>query len=117
MKATLDKKRLTHSLYIAKCRAESDCRVLQGSAPAVAERLAAAGELVDCAFCDPPYNKGWIEQIIALLGKKSFLRPGGYLVVERSAHNALPELPAGCELVRSSRYGETIVDFICYNML
>ena len=102
---------------IAKCRAEADCRVLQGSAPAVAERLAAAGELFDFAFCDPPYNKGWIEQIIALLGKKSFLRPGGYLVVERSAHNALPELPAGCELVRSSRYGETIVDFICYNML
>lgn len=102
---------------IAKCRAESDCRVLQGSAPAVAERLAAAGELFDFAFCDPPYNKGWIEQIIALLGRKSFLRPGGYLVVERSAHNELPELPAGCELVRSSRYGETIVDFICYNML
>lgn len=102
---------------IVKCRAEADCRVLQGSAPAVAERLAAAGELFDFAFCDPPYNKGWIEQIIALLGKKSFLRPGGYLVVERSAHNALPELPAGCELVRSSRYGETIVDFICYNML
>lgn len=102
---------------IAKCRAEADCRVLQGSAPAVAERLAAAGELFDFAFCDPPYNKGWIEQIIALLGKKSFLRPGGYLVVERSAHNALPELPEGCELVRSSRYGETIVDFICYNML
>ena len=102
---------------IVKCRAEADCRVLQGSAPAVAERLAAAGELFVFAFGDPPYNKGWIEQIIALLGKKSFLRPGGYLVVERSAHNALPELPAGCELVRSSRYGETIVDFICYNML
>lgn len=101
---------------IAKCRAEADCNVLKGSAPAVAERLAASGELFDFAFCDPPYNKGWVQQIIALLGRRAFLKTGGYLVVERSAHDTLPELPAACELVRSNRYGETIVDFICYNI-
>ena len=55
-----------------------------------------------------------MQQIIALLGRRAFLKTGGYLVVERSAHDALPELPANCELVRSNRYGETIVDFICY---
>ncbi len=27
------------------------------------------------------------KQIIAVLGKKSFLNDGGYLVVERSAHD------------------------------
>lgn len=97
---------------VAKCRAEADCRLLKGSAPQVAEQLAQAGECFDLAFCDPPYNKGWIQQIIALLGRRSFLCTGGYLIVERSAHDELPELPASCELVRSSHYGETIVDFI-----
>lgn len=101
---------------IAKCRAEKDCAVLKGSALVVAERLATGGELFDFAFCDPPYNKGWVQQIIALLGRRTFLKAGGYLVVERSAHDVLPELPAGCELVRSQRYGETLVDFICYNI-
>ncbi len=101
---------------ITKCRAEADCSVFKGSAPAVAERLAHGGELFDFAFCDPPYNKGWVQQIIALLGRRSFLKAGGYLVVERSAHDELGELPVSCELVRSQRYGETIVDFICYNI-
>lgn len=102
---------------IAKCRAEADCTVVKGSAPQVAERLAREGRRFDFAFCDPPYNKGWVQQIIAVLGSTPFLTEGGYLVVERSAHDELPTLPAGCELVRSSRYGETIVDFILYNIL
>ncbi|MFR4384068.1 MAG: 16S rRNA (guanine(966)-N(2))-methyltransferase RsmD [Phascolarctobacterium sp.] len=97
---------------ITKCRADADCQMIKGSAPQVAERLAIQGEYFDFAFCDPPYNKGWVQQIIAVLGKKSFLNDGGYLVVERSAHDELPKLPANCELVRSNRYGETIVDFI-----
>ena len=97
---------------IAKCRAEADCEVIKGSAPQVAERLAAQGLRFDFAFCDPPYNKGWVQQIIEALGRSPFLARGGYLVVERSAHDALPPLPPGFELVRGSRYGETAVDFI-----
>ncbi len=101
---------------IARCRAEKDCVIIKGSAPQVAERLALQGEAFDFAFCDPPYNKGLVQQIISVLGRKSFLKPGGYLVVERSVHDVLPPLPQGCELVRSSRYGETIVDFIYWNI-
>lgn len=97
---------------IAKCRAEADCLVLKGSAPAVALRLAEQGKRFDFAFCDPPYNKGWVQQILLTLAKTPFLKPGGYLVVERSAHDEIGELPEGSELVRSERYGETFVDFI-----
>ncbi|MGM9583708.1 MAG: 16S rRNA (guanine(966)-N(2))-methyltransferase RsmD [Phascolarctobacterium sp.] len=102
---------------IAKCRAEADCTMVKGSAPQVAEHLSQQGLRFDFAFCDPPYNKGWIQQIIAVLGKAPFLKDGGYLVVERSAHDELPPLPAGCELVRSQRYGETFIDFILWNNL
>ncbi len=102
---------------VAKCRAEDDCTLLKGSAPQVAERLATQGQLFDLAFCDPPYNKGLVQQMLATLARRPFLRDGGYLVVERSAHDDLGELPEGCELVRSSRYGETIVDFILWNKL
>lgn len=97
---------------IAKCRAEADCTIIKGSAPQVAERLTAQGLRFDFAFCDPPYNKGWVQQIIGVLERAPFLAVGGYLVVERSEHDSLPALPPGCELVRSVRYGETAVDFI-----
>lgn len=97
---------------IAKCRAEAACRVLKGSAPTVVERLAAAGERFDFAFCDPPYKKGWAAKVLASLAKTGFLRPGGYLVVERAADDELGELPENCELARGERYGGTCVDFI-----
>lgn len=100
---------------IAKCRAEKDCTVLKGNAVQVAQRLYEQGQRYDFVFCDPPYNKGWIEAIIKVLETCPFIEDGGYLVVERSAHNELPPLPEGYELFRSSRYGETLVDFIYYS--
>ena len=90
--------------------------MLKGSAPQVAERLSQQGQRFDFAFCDPPYNKGLVQQIITILGRTPFLKSGGYLVVERSAHDELDILPEGCELVRTQRYGETIIDFILWNI-
>lgn len=100
---------------INKCRASEACRMFKGDASEVIQRLYKQGERYDFAFCDPPYNKGWIEKIVKVLEVCPFLISGGYLVVERSVLNALPALPAGYELVRSSKYGETYVDFILYN--
>lgn len=100
---------------INKCRAQEECTVFKGNAVNVASRLADAGEYFDFAFCDPPYNKGWIEQIINLFPEHSFLKEGGYLIVERSAHNVLPELPSCLENVREQKYGETFIDFLYYS--
>ena len=105
------------SSNIAKCKAEKDCNVLKGSAVNIAERLYQQGKRFDFAFCDPPYNKGWIEKILSVLEKSPFLKPGGYLVVERSGHDELPPLPANYELVRSEKYGATKIDFIYFNNL
>lgn len=100
---------------INKCRAQEACSVVKGDAVEVIQRLYRKGERFDFAFCDPPYNKGWIEKILKVMEGCPFLNGGGYLVVERSVLNELPELPAGYELVRSSKYGETLVDFILYS--
>lgn len=105
------------SSNIAKCKAEKDCTVLKGSAVSVAERLSQQGKRFDFAFCDPPYNKGWIEKILSVLERSPFLKQGGYLVVERSGHDELPPLPSGCELIRSEKYGDTKVDFIYFDNL
>lgn len=100
---------------INKCRAQAECTVQKGNAVVVAARLGAVGERFDLAFCDPPYNKGWIEQIIALFPEHCFLKDGGYLIVERSAHNELPSLPECFENVREQKYGETFIDFLRYS--
>lgn len=100
---------------IKKCRAQADCTVIKGNAVHVIERLSAQGLRFDFAFCDPPYNKGWILKIITAATAHPVLNSGGYLVVERSQHEVITELPAQFELVRSEKYGETFIDFICYN--
>lgn len=100
---------------ITKCRAEKDCTVIKGNAVNVIERLKQQGRLFDFAFCDPPYNKGWLAKIISALTLHPILQQGGYLVVERAVHEELGALPACFELVRSEKYGETIVDFLYYN--
>ena len=100
---------------INKCRAQAECTVHKGNAVVVAARLGTMGDRYDLAFCDPPYNKGWIEQIIALFPEHSFLVDGGYLIVERSAHNELPPLPECFENVREQKYGETFIDFLRYS--
>ncbi len=102
---------------VAKCRAEDACTVLKGSAPQVAQRLGMEGKRFAIAFCDPPYNKGWVQQIISALSVQPFLQEGGYLIVERSAHDELGELPGCLELVRSSHYGETFVDFLRFTLV
>ena len=100
---------------ITKCKADKDCTVIKGNAVNVIERLYKQGKTFDFAFCDPPYNKGWIAKIITALNTYPVLNHGGYLVVERAVHEVLEDMPAAFELVRSEKYGETIVDFVYYN--
>ncbi len=96
-------------------KAEKVCTVIKGNAVNVVERLAQQVKLFDFAFCDPPYNKGWIAKIINAMTKHCILKQGGYLIVERAVHDNVDELPACFELVRTEKYGETIIDFLYYD--
>lgn len=100
---------------IAKCRAQADCTVIKGNAVNVIDRLYRQGQRFDFAFCDPPYNKGWLDKIAAALQAAPLFKEGGYLIVERACHEEITLLPQEYELVRSEKYGETLIDFIRFN--
>lgn len=100
---------------IAKCRAQADCTVIKGNAVNIIEKLYRQGRRFDFAFCDPPYNKGWLDRIVTALQEAPLLREGGYLIVERACHEIITLLPPDYELVRSEKYGETLIDFIRFN--
>lgn len=102
---------LVHS-NITKAKAEKETKVLKGNAVKVIADLAARGERFDFIFCDPPYNKGLPAQIIEQVAKYEIVVPGGYLVVEHSQHEILPELPLKLEIIRSEKYGETLISFL-----
>ena len=100
---------------IAKARAEKETRVLKGNAVRMISDLAAKGEKFEFIFCDPPYNKGLPAQIIGQLAKYEIVAPGGYLIVEHSQHEILSDLPIKFEIIRSEKYGETLISFLRYN--
>ena len=78
---------------IVKCRAEADCKVL--------------------VFVDPPYNKGWIQKILAKLVKCPLLADNGWLIAEHSMHDEIVgAVPEGYEIFRSQQYGETVLSFL-----
>lgn len=97
---------------IAKCRAEADVKVLKGSAVNVIESLYRQGLSFDFAFCDPPYNKGWVQKVLLQLQQYPVFEDGGYLIIEHAKHDEIGVLAACFELVRQEVYGETLLSFI-----
>jgi len=62
----------------------------------------------DVVFLDPPYSDS-VDEMLALLAGDGWLAPSATLVVERSARDTEPDWPAGTELDRSRRYGDTVL--------
>lgn len=97
---------------IVKCRAEADVKVIKGSAVSVIESLYRQGNRFEFAFCDPPYNKGWVQKVLSKLEAFPVISEGGYLIVEHSRHDEMGVLAQCFELVRQETYGETLLSFI-----
>ena len=53
------------------------CQIVQQDA---LQFLATQSQQYDVIFCDPPYNKGWIDKLLPILNQH--LMPGGVLYVE-----------------------------------
>jgi 16S rRNA (guanine966-N2)-methyltransferase len=98
---------------IAKCRAEEACTVLKGDALQMLGRLAHGGQQFDYLFCDPPYNKGWVQKVLNSPNLVQVLSLRGLLIAEHSAHDDIDlNLPVTLKVVRRERYGETILSLI-----
>ena len=98
---------------IRKCRAEADCKVLKHDAEAAVELLYKQGQRFDLIFVDPPYNRGWVQKILAKLVKTPLLAENGWLIAEHSAHDDIAcAVPEDYVIFRSQQYGETVLSFV-----
>lgn len=71
--------------------------------------LSSALEQFDLVFIDPPYEVGGLELDHVLEGLVPRLAPEAVVALERSSRSPQPAWPAGLELDKVSRYGETAV--------
>jgi 16S rRNA (guanine966-N2)-methyltransferase len=71
--------------------------------------LRRASTAYDLVFLDPPYELGEAELTSTLALLVPALREGALVVVERASRSPEPAWPDGIALVRSRRYGDTVV--------
>lgn len=79
------------------------------------EKFTRTENLFDIVFCDPPYNKGYINKVLQLIDKGTIVAEQAILVLEHSRHEPPATQWDNLMLKRSERYGETIVSFLIYN--
>lgn len=86
------------------------CRIVVGSAVEVLPRLAPAR--FDLILADPPYDGDEAARFLPRVAALGLLVAEGTLVLERAARGPVLPVPAGpLTLVRSSRYGDTRLEF------
>jgi len=60
----------------------------------------------DVVFLDPPFRRDLLQPALKLLVEGGWLAPGARLYLELESEEALPELPAGWEVLRSKQAGQ-----------
>ncbi|MCK5741603.1 MAG: RsmD family RNA methyltransferase, partial [Chlorobi bacterium] len=65
----------------------------------------------DLIFFDPPYASMISNSIIEVIISENLLNPDGILIAEHSEKESIL-LPENYELLKSRKFGDTIVDFI-----
>ncbi|MGB2064245.1 MAG: 16S rRNA (guanine(966)-N(2))-methyltransferase RsmD [Marinomonas gallaica] len=59
----------------------------------------------DVIFLDPPFRKGLLEKIIPMISE-GWLKPNGYIYIEKESENALSCLPNHWQLEKEKRAGQ-----------
>ncbi|WP_245692299.1 16S rRNA (guanine(966)-N(2))-methyltransferase RsmD [Sporomusa acidovorans] len=86
--------------------------VRRGDSLKVLDALNKSGRLFTLVFVDPPYNRGLVNTALQKLDMSDVVEHGGVIVVEHSKHEQINTDWHYLKLVRSERYGETLVAFL-----
>lgn len=72
--------------------------------------LYAVEQIFDYIFADPPYDRGYLSQVAALVAKENLLTASGIAIFEHRKGEDFET--AGLELVRQKSYGHTTLSFL-----
>ena len=87
-----------------------ECRIIRDDAGRFLRRHHSFASY-DLIFIDPPYNKGYVELILPVIGSVGTLGNDGILVLEESRTAKVDNSYGKIELVDARYYGETVLYF------
>jgi 16S rRNA (guanine966-N2)-methyltransferase len=84
-------------------------RVVNARAFDFAEKEIEKGHTYDIIFLDPPYHSGELMKVLPLIGEGKIMRKGGIVIAEHFFKTRLPESSGTLRLLKSYRYGDTVL--------
>lgn len=100
------KENATHTKLIDRCE------IYRADVVRSLEKLILQGQRFDLIFCDPPYNQGYVGQVLSRIDGSNILKDGGVVILEHSRHELIDGHWKNISVIRSERYGETMVSFL-----
>lgn len=70
-----------------------------------------SGSLFDIIFLDPPYNRGMAKNSLIAISRCDILARNPIIVAEIYKKEILPETIGSLTKIRTSRYGDTVLEF------
>ncbi|MGL5820335.1 MAG: 16S rRNA (guanine(966)-N(2))-methyltransferase RsmD [Sarcina sp.] len=89
---------------------DDTCTALNMDAYTALKSLNAKGKVFDLIFIDPPYLKDLIPEAIKIIDENGMLQEDGIIVTKIDAVEEIYEGSENIKLIRSKKYGNTIVN-------
>lgn len=97
---------------ISLCGFTDVCEVIHADVRSVLRDLYDKSMRFDVIFADPPYNRGFVGETIAALGRYRLLPEGGIIVFQHSIRESIPSLPEAWIFSDQRSYGDNSLTFI-----
>jgi len=94
-----------------KARLAERAVVMKENAQRAVKKLAEQKCKYHLIYADPPYHEGLLEQTLNCIVAHGILADGGYIVVEMSKANALPEIH-GLQIFKEKEYSGSRLAFL-----
>lgn len=86
--------------------------ILEKEVAKAIKKMRNKGERFDFIFADPPYEKGFIREIVQCLGEGEMISPSGVVIVQHSIREDMQETLTGTLMLTDQRrYGDTLISF------
>lgn len=88
---------------------EDKAKVFVTEAAAAVARLKADGCAFDLIFLDPPYNRGLVQESLNIIINNGIMSSDCLIVAESDKDDKMPEEAGPFKLIRSQKYGDTVI--------
>lgn len=94
---------------LLQTRLSEQAEIIRKDVFKVLRDLGARGCEFDLIFLDPPYGKDLARQCLTMLGELALLAADGTIIAETAKQDDLGSDPFGLTLIKSARYGDTML--------